>query len=111
VKLGATAILALPATTVTAGLSKVPFVIDAILTCRTAGGAGTVIGQGDLFLATATAQTGVSYSLPNQGTDALTAVASIATTGTLLVDVTATWGTSDAGNTISSTNVIIEVVD
>ena len=111
VKLGSTAILTLPATTVTANLVKVPFVIDAIITCRTTGATGTVIGQGDLFLATATAQTGVSYTLPNQGTDALTAVANIDTTGTLAVDVTATWGTSDATNTISSTNVSIETLN
>jgi hypothetical protein len=111
VKLGATAILALPATTPTANLTKLPFVIDAIITCRTTGATGTVIGQGDLFLANATAQTGVSYTLPNQGSDALTAVANIDTTGTLAVDVTATWGTSDAANTISSTNVSIEALN
>jgi hypothetical protein len=110
VKLGATIILALPATTVTAALSKVPFVIDVIITCRTVGASGTVIGQGDLFLATATAQTGVSYMLPNQGTDALTAVVKD-TTGTILVDVTATWGTADAANTISSTNVVLEALN
>jgi hypothetical protein len=111
VKLGATAILTLPATTPTANLTKQPFVIDAILTCRTAGATGTVIGQGDLFLSNAAAETGVSYMLPNSGTDTLTPVANIDTTGALAVDVTATWGTSDATNTISSTNVSIETLN
>jgi hypothetical protein len=111
IKLGSTIILALPATTPTANLTKVPFVIDAIITCRTTGATGTVIGQGDLFLATATAQTGVSYTLPNQGSDALTAITSFDTTASKLVDVTATWGTADAGNTISSTNVVLEVLN
>ena len=111
VKLGATAILTLPATTPTANLTKQPFVIDAILTCRTTGTTGTVIGQGDLFLSNAAAETGVSYMLPNSGTDTLTPVANINTTGTLAVDVTATWGTSDAANTISSTNVSIETLN
>lgn len=111
IKLGSTIICAIPATAVTANLTKQPFVIDVIITCRTTGATGTVIGQGDLFLVIATAQTGVSYMLPNQGTDTLTPVANIATTGTLLVDVTATWSVSDAANTISSTNVVLEVLN
>ena len=110
VKLGTTIILALPATTVTVALTKVPFVIDAIITCRTVGATGTVIGQGDLFLATATVQTGISYMLPNQGSDALTAVVKD-TTASILVDVTATWSLADAANTISSTNVVFETLN
>lgn len=74
------------------------FEFEAIITCRTTGGSGTVFAQGKFFDAT---------DLVPMGT---TAAVTVATTSSQTVGVTATWGTASASNTISCTNLTLEVL-
>lgn len=75
------------------------FVVNFLLTCRTVGATGTIISQGQY----AELHTGgLVANLPS------TTTTTVNTTGTLLLDVTSQWGTANAGNTMSATNVIVE---
>jgi hypothetical protein len=76
------------------------------ITCRTTGATGTVIGQGYFQHAQAPGSTAADhYEMPNTG------ATTIDTTAGGALDVTAQWGTADAGNTITSTNMTIEVLN
>lgn len=78
------------------------FWLEAILTCRTAGGSGTVIGQ--LFF-------GDSSGSGNRevGGSAQTTTTTIDTTTAQALDVTWQWTTANSNNTITLTNGIVEV--
>lgn len=77
---------------------------EIVLTCRTIGVSGTVIGQG-LFTYDNSTQAGKAVGL------VATATTTVNTTGTLALDVTATWGASSASNTITCTNATVEVIN
>lgn len=74
------------------------------LAVRTVGATGTMIGQGRFWYDNTT-QTGAHWGLP------MTAAATIDTTVANSLDVTATWGAADVANTITCTNVLMEVLD
>ena len=78
------------------------FETEAMITCRTAGASGTVFGQGLVFYYTSS--TGLSgIATPN------TTTSTIDTTASQTLDVTFTWGTASASNTITCTNTLIKV--
>lgn len=75
--------------------------VEGIITCRTTGGSGTVFGQG-LFQDFGTAGHGIQM--------VNTATVTVNTTTSQAVTVTAQWGTASASNTITCTNLILEVI-
>lgn len=103
-KLGSTTIVDTGAQTLLAITGTRGFEAEFLLTCRTTGASGTVFGQGD-FQYNSAAVTGNVIDAPN------TAATTVDTTASQAVDVTATWGTASASNTITGTNVTIEVLN
>lgn len=101
VKLGSTTILTTGAIASGNG-SDDAWVCDAFFTCRTTGGTGTVIGQGYYEEV---------HGNGNRGGMVNTATTTIDTTASQAISITVEWGTADAGNTISCTNVLIEVLN
>lgn len=101
VKLGSTTILTTGAIASGNG-SDDAWVCDAFFTCRTTGGTGTVIGQGYYEEV---------HGNGNRGGMVNTATTTIDTTESQAISITVEWGTADAGNTISCTNVLIEVLN
>lgn len=99
-KLGTVVICATGAVTVTDNQTNRLWSLECELTCRTVGSSGTVFGQGMARLFTNTGVTVLEMSN--------TAVDTVNTTSANAVDLTATWGTADAANTITCTNLVIE---
>jgi hypothetical protein len=100
VKLGAVAIAATGAVTTVTGASNRVFTFDILVTVRSVGGSGTAFAQGLLF----ENSTQKIWPMGNTSTVA------VDTTANLAFNVTATWGTGSASNTISLTNLaIVEV--
>lgn len=96
VKLGSTTVL--DSTAVTSGnQTNQAFVIQGWITCRSAGGSGTVFCQG-VYSEVGNAQ----FGMANTGTQ------TIDTTTTQTVNVTVQWGTASSSNTITATNLILE---
>lgn len=75
---------------------------EGIITCRTTGATGTVIGQG---FYQEFQNPDVSIGMVN------TTTTTIDTTSSLAVNATIEWGTADVGNTITVTNLILEVLN
>lgn len=101
IKLGGTTILDTTAVNSGASTNQL-FMINAIITCRTDGAMGTVIGQGVYQEVGNTNATAGSTSMPNVATT------TVNTTGTLAVDVTVQWGTMSVNDTSTTTNLIIK---
>lgn len=100
-KLGSTTLTTSGAVT-TATVSGKLWKLEADFVCRTNGPTGTVFGQGVVMLTTSgTVLT--SYGMVT------TAAVTIDTTAQQTVDLTVTWGTASASNTITCTNAEIEV--
>jgi hypothetical protein len=78
------------------------FVILASITCRTTGGTGTVASAGMYQELHAS---GAYEGLVQTG------ATTIDTTSTQVFDITVTWGTAAAGNTITSQESIITVAN
>lgn len=74
------------------------------LTCRTTGATGTVIGQGSFQFDNST-NSGLFEGMPSTGTT------TIDTTVSQAVSLTVEWGTADVADTISCTNVTLEVLN
>lgn len=103
-KLGSTAVVDTTAVTTSAITGNGLFSAQFVITGRTTGGSGTVMGQGVFNYATSgTAVTPV--------TAANTTTTTINTATTQALDVTAQWGTASSSNTIVATNVIVEVLN
>ena len=103
VKAGAVTLFSTGAQTMTDNQTTQGFEVYGSFTCRTTGGSGTVFGQG---------QTRYSAALiPTIAGMVTTATVTVDTTASNAIDVTATWGTADAGNTITGTNVILELLN
>ena len=96
VKLGSTAVIT-QAFTMPVGVSNFTWTIATIITCRTTGGTGTVMGQ-RWILAGGRHLTGAN-----------TSTTTIDTTASQTIDVTMTWGAASASDTITGTNVFVEV--
>ena len=103
VKLGATVIIDTTAATLATITGTNLFFTEWMLTCRTTGAGGTVFGQGLAFYFTGI--TGLSgIASPS------TATSSIDTTTTQVFDISVTWGTASASNTITSTNFVLNAM-
>jgi hypothetical protein len=108
VKLGTTTVLAtgsfsFGAATVSNGLWE----LEGIITCRTTGASGTVFGQGKVsgnFSGSGSVNDFAFASMVN------TSAKTIDTTLSQAVDVTAQWSVANPGNSITCTNVTMEVL-
>lgn len=98
IKIGATVILDTGAVAFSGTIANNQWSIIAVITCRTAGVAGTVIGQGSF-----------REEPDNRAGMANLAPVVVDTTISNLVDVTWEWGTASVSNTITCTNLIAEV--
>lgn len=96
IKLGSTVICTTGAHA-THGGSNHGIEIDALITCRTTGGSGTVFAQG----------------VVHDDTDHIpmvnTTTSTISTTSSQALTITAQWGTASASNTITLTNFVLKV--
>ena len=98
VKLGGTTLVSTGAIT-PAAMTDEGWEVAVDITCRTTGATGTVFAQGMAII------DNVTYNM------AATTTTTVDTTGTLAVDVTATWGVAALGNSVRSTNAVVEVVN
>lgn len=98
IKFGSTVMLTTGAVQSKNGSSDA-FVISGDITCRTTGASGAFMSQGQYL---ELQSTGVLYGMKN------TATVAVDTTTTQAITVTAQWGTANAGNTITLTNLTVE---
>ncbi len=106
VKLGSVEVLA-SAPFYPMSVSTKPWSIDTEITCRSTGASGTVMAQGVFRYYTESEPDNGESCFPMGGTTTVT----IDTTGTLAVNMTADWGTAAVGNTITGTNVSLEIMN
>lgn len=78
--------------------------LRALITCRSAGVSGTVLGQGHMQ-APETVTTNRYWDLVTTG-----GATTVDTTGTLAVDVTWEWQTANANRTVTITNAVVELL-
>lgn len=101
VKIGSVAVCNTALTVFGGAVTNKGFAVDVLVTCRTLGASGTVMGQGMVSL---------EGNASPYGT-ATTATATVDTTASGALDVTWTWGTSDANNKVVVTNATVEVLN
>lgn len=101
-KYGSTTLVTL-SPTLTVSLTNQPFNLEFELTCRTTGATGTVFAQGEGRFYSAAGTVGNISGVT-------TATTTIDTTASSKIDITAQWATSNASNTITSTNYSMEVL-
>lgn len=99
---GSTAVADSGATGITAGVTNGQWEADIVCTTRTTGAVGTHFCQGDAHFHT-THDGELDMDLEN------TATVTVSTTGTLALDLKATWSAS--GQSITTTNAVIEVLN
>lgn len=102
-KLGSTTVADTGAITLGGTISNNVWKCEVLLTCRTVGGSGTVFTQG-LFHYDESTHAGTSLGMAN------TATSTIDTTATQAISLTADWGTASSSNTITCTNLVVEVL-
>ena len=102
-KLGSTSIVSTGTVALAGTISNNAWRAESIITCRTVGASGTVKGQGN-FQYDESTHAGTTLGMVSTGT------ATVDTTGTLAVNLTVTWGTSSASNTITCSNLLVEVL-
>jgi len=78
--------------------------LNAEITCRTTGVGGTVAGQGEWVSSQNSATSTVSLGMTN------TSPVTIDTTVAEAIDLTVQWGAADPGDTITCTNLTVEVL-
>lgn len=98
-KFGSVVLLDSTAVTMGAGVTNKQFIFRGTVTARTTGGSGTVFAQGDLEI------DGLATTYMTN-----TTTITIDTTATQAIDLTATWGTADAANTVTASNSQIEAM-
>ena len=101
-KLGTVTLIDTTAATLTTITGTNLFSTEGMITCRSTGATGAFIGQG-----LALYYTGVS-GLAGIASPS-TATSAVDTTVAQTFDITVTWGTSSASNTITSTNFVVDV--
>ena len=100
VKLGAVVIASVTSGAIIATGTR-PFVVEAVLTCRTTGATGAFIGQiYEQYGSTG----GADYSVTS-------ATVAVDTTASNALDVMLTWSAADALNTATITNATVEVLN
>lgn len=102
-KLGGSTVCSTGAITLITSLANHLLEIDVEFTCRTIGATGTIIAQGKMMYDDP-AHAGTMAGMVSTGTT------TIDTTGSIVIDVTATWGSASSSNTLTITNVLIEEV-
>ncbi len=100
-KIGATTYLDFGAVTLGALVGTHGWTFDGMVTIRSAGAGGTAIGNGLVYVSSA--------SSPDLDTTN-TATTAIDTTAAQAVDFTVQWGTANPANTITCTNLTIEII-
>lgn len=95
-KFGSTVLASTGAVALASGITNLGWKLEALITCRTTGVTGTVFVQGEFTYGT--------VRLPM----ATVATVTVDTTGALVINLSAEWGTSSASNTITCTNMIVE---
>lgn len=105
IKLGSTVIATGTITNILASASNNAFEFMGEITCRTTGASGTVMVNGNTDYDTGVLAQG-TLSLNNAG-----ATTTIDTTASQILDVTFTWATANASNTISTTTASVEVLN
>lgn len=103
IKLGSTTLLNTGALTTIAGVTNVGWFAEAEFIVVSIGASGTIEVQGYAEFATA-ATTGLSVNIPN------TAPITVDTTGNPILTVTVQWSLSNAANTITLRNMVVEAV-
>lgn len=89
------------------GSTNVYWELEAIITCRTVGVSGTVVGQiRMLHFADDPSANDTVFGTGNFTTNAVT----VDTTGTLALDLTGEWSSAEVENTITSTNATVELL-
>lgn len=106
VKLGATVIADTTAVATPNMAAAQAITVEAVLTCRSIGGAGTVFGQVSYNFS----GTPVSATLSKFPSNTAAAVV-VDTTAAQTLDVMATWGTAAVGNTLTITNSSVIVLN
>jgi hypothetical protein len=105
IKLGSTVVCTTGTFTLPATMSNRLFTIQALITCRTSGVTGTVLGEAQLQYSTAANGSPTVNEMANTGTITLD------TTSALTVDVTHTWGSGASNSyTISNKQAVIELL-
>lgn len=104
VKLGSTTIATVTISNLLASASNNAFQVQGDITCRSTGGSGTVMVNGNINYDTGTLVRGVA-PLNNAG-----ATTTIDTTASQALSVTVQWATASASNTISATTATVEVL-
>lgn len=87
--------------TLPTSLSNQVFWVDALITCRTAGATGTFMMNDAVISTNSTLTATISAKALN------TSAVTLDTTGTLAWDITATWGGTTTGDTITGTNFVM----
>jgi hypothetical protein len=95
IKLGSTVILDTGVNQMPKDVTAEPWAMEAVIVCRTIGKTGSVVGAGSV------ASVSVHRDFGPQ-----TPVA-IDTTKPLTLDITAKWGTANAGNTVTTTHLLV----
>lgn len=98
--LGSTALGTVGPSTSATAVTNVAFMWEFLTTCRTVGATGTAYTQATLF------HSGLGQNYMNS-----TSTVTIDTTTGAALDVKFTWGTANASNTITSTNVTVEALN
>jgi len=99
VKLGSTVVATTGAVAQVGTPSQAGWELDGILTCRTTGASGSVFAQGCF-----------RYGA-NLVPLAATAAVTVDTTAAQVLDATAQWSVADAGNTMTATNALFELLN
>lgn len=102
-KLGSTTICSTGAVALAGTISNNLWRVEVELTCRTVGATGTVIAQGKFEYDEST-HAGTTEGMVS------TATTTIDTTATQAVNLTVEWGTANASNTITCTNLALEAL-
>jgi len=100
-KVGGTAVVSTGAVALAGTVSNAAWRLEATLILRTIGASGTMRPMGRFWFDNA-AHTGLMEGMPSTTTFVYD------TTAAKLIDISATWGTAAAGNTITGANVVIE---
>lgn len=101
-KLGGTTVLSTSTNTMPNNAATLMWEVELLLACRAPGGTSTLIGQGRF-----TWWTNSSTSNTTRCMQITTSLPNIDTTASQAMSLDATWGTSDADNTITCTNAIV----
>ncbi|MBN9522615.1 hypothetical protein J0H58_29520 [bacterium] len=106
VKLGSTAVWTVAGPFYNTSAVKWAWEAEWVVTCRTTGVSGTVMAQGSVFRAGT-----VGGGAPQMMTVVNTGTATVDTTASQTIDLTTTWATTGADNSVTCTCLTVEVLN